>query len=92
MDVRCTVTLSKDCFQAKLAFFADLAIHRPFEQVKAVFQDKERLKPSYSSVFAQKRKLAKAMVAAAKCAGRSDFNRERFPIDSRRRIMHETDD
>lgn len=91
-DGRCTVALSKDCFQAKLAFFEDLAIHRPLEQVRAVFQEEEHLMPSYSGVFTQKRKLVKALVAAAKRAGRSDFSRELFLIDSRRRIVHEADD
>ncbi len=91
-DGRCTVVLSKDCFQAKKAFFEDMAVHKPLARVQAVFQEEEHLMPSYSGVFAQKRKLVKAIVAAAKRAGRSDFGRELFPIDSRRRIVCKMDD
>ncbi|EPR43447.1 hypothetical protein dsx2_2298 [Desulfovibrio sp. X2] len=85
-DGRATVGLSKDCFAAKRAYFEELAVHAPLERLAAAWETEERLLPSYAGLFAQKRKIVRALVHAARQAGRKDVGRDRFVIGSKRLI------
>jgi len=85
-DGRATVALSKECSRDKQAYFEELAVHAPLARLQAAWEAEERLLPSYAGLFAQKRKIVRALVHAARQAGRKDVGRGRFVIGSKRRI------
>lgn len=86
-DGRATVALGKNCFHAKQAYFAELAVHASFERLQTAWEVEDRLLPSYAGLFAQKRKIVRTMAQAARKAGRKNVRREQFRIVSRRPIV-----
>lgn len=92
VDGRSTLTLSKRCLADKIAYFEDAARRLPVPALVESFGQFDRLVPSYAGCFRQKRKVASAIVLAARRAGRKDVTPNLFQISTRRRHVGPSDE